>query len=152
MRPKVLSLCSYIVLAFSLLFLAIIYQQITPTIPLHYGIVGEANSWGAKNNLWYLAIGGIVVNVGLTLLTKRPDLYNYPCKVTDNNRDRIYAASTQVVASLQLTTTLILAFVIVMMTLSVERIPRLIYALLLLSPFVNLVWGIRKVLKAGKEN
>ncbi|HEY3398162.1 MAG TPA: DUF1648 domain-containing protein [Armatimonadota bacterium] len=71
---------------------AITYQgavSLPERIPTHFGVSGAVDGWGPKLMLYVLVGILAVVYLGLTLLQRVPGIYNYPVKVTDENRTRL---------------------------------------------------------------
>ena len=58
------------------------------TIPIHFNMSGEADSFGSKTMLWMFPIIATIL-VGLMKVIKRyPAQLNYPVKLTEDNRER----------------------------------------------------------------
>jgi uncharacterized membrane protein len=71
---------------------AITYQgavSLPARIPTHFGLGGAPDGWGPRYMLYVLLGIAVVLYVGLTLVQRVPRLYNYPVKVTDENRARL---------------------------------------------------------------
>jgi uncharacterized membrane protein len=72
---------------------AVTYQgaeSLPARIPTHFGAGGAPDSWGPKYMLYMLAGIVAVIYGGLTLLQRTPRIYNYPVRVTDENRARLH--------------------------------------------------------------
>ncbi len=71
---------------------AVTYQgaeSLPARIPTHFGAGGLPDGWGPKSSL-YPPLGiAAVIYLGLTLLQRVPELYNYPVQVTEANRKRL---------------------------------------------------------------
>lgn len=147
MRVTVFNALATIIVIVTLLFFIAFYEKIPSLIPTHYGFNGEVDSWGNKNTLWYFVIGNIVINILLGILTKYPQIYNYPFKVTDKNREKVYASGSLFVAALRLVVSLVVACVILFMSLSVEKIPILLYVFILSLPVISVLYGVIQLIK-----
>ena len=66
-------------------------------VPVHYNIYGIADGFGNKTTLIILPVISIVTYLGLTLLNKFPYIFNFPVKVTEENRQILYKNATRVV-------------------------------------------------------
>ncbi len=78
------------------------YDTIPDTIPVHYNMQGEADRWGAKENILGLPIVATVLYVGLTVLNRFPHLYNYLTEITPANARRQYIIATRMIRVLKL--------------------------------------------------
>ena len=61
------------------------YFELPEIIPTHYNEAGEADSYGDKLNILALPIISTLLFIGLTILNKRPHLFNYPSEITKEN-------------------------------------------------------------------
>ena len=52
-------------------------------VPLHWNVLGEIDSWGDTWTIVLLPVIALALYGLLTLLQRRPQWYNYPCKITD---------------------------------------------------------------------
>ena len=71
---------------------AVTYQgavSLPERIPTHFGVSGAPDGWGPKAMLYVLVGVVALLYGGLTLLQRVPRLYNYPVKVTEENRARL---------------------------------------------------------------
>lgn len=147
MRVTVFNALATIIVIVTLFFFIAFYEKIPSLIPTHYGFNGEVDSWGNKNTLWYFVIGNIVINILLGILTKYPQIYNYPFNVTDKNREKVYASGSLFVAVLRLVVSFVVACVILFMSLSVEKIPILLYVFILSLPVISVLYGVIQLIK-----
>lgn len=146
-KVKTINTYSTIVVVVTLLFFIAFYKNIPSQIPAHYGFNGEVDSWGSKNILWYFVIGNIIINTLLRVLTKYPQVYNYPFKVTDKNRAKVYASGSLFVAVLRLVISLVVACVILFMSLSIEKIPIPLYVFIFSLPIISVLYGVTQLIK-----
>ncbi len=86
----VLELLSLSCLAISVLLLLKYYPDLPLSIPDHFGISGEADSWGSKTTLWYLLGTNAALYGGLTISRRFPHYFNYPINITEQNARRQY--------------------------------------------------------------
>lgn len=63
--------------------------------PVHFGIDGQPDRFGSSSAFWLLQALGIILFIGMTLLERVPHVYNYPFRVTESNRERIYDVGRQ---------------------------------------------------------
>lgn len=147
MRVAVFNTLATIIVIVTLIFFIAFYEKIPSLIPTHYGFNGEVDSWGNKDILWYFVIGNIVINTLLGVLVKYPQKYNYPFKVTDKNREKVYASGSLFVSVLRFVVSVVVASVILFMSLSVEKIPILLYVFILSLPISSVLYGVIQLIK-----
>lgn len=123
------------------------YETIPSFVPIHYAFNGEVDSWGSKNTLWYFVIGSTIINTLLGVLVKHPQNLNYPVKITEKNREKLYAKGSLFVAILRLVVALVIASVILLMSLSVEKIPIFLHLFILSLPILCVLYGIIQMMK-----
>lgn len=82
-------------IALVLLMLTIIlpiyfFQDMSETIPAHYGTHGKADGYGGKSLIWILVGASIFIYVLFKVLSKSPHQFNYPIKITTENAEFQY--------------------------------------------------------------
>ncbi|PID27147.1 MAG: hypothetical protein CR982_06760 [Candidatus Cloacimonadota bacterium] len=76
------------------------YNDLPDTIPAHFGLDGNIDKISDKDTIWYLPIVGVVNYALLLFLNRFPHIFNYPQKVTDENRERLYQSATRMIRGL----------------------------------------------------
>jgi len=89
-------------------------------VPVHYNIYGVADRFGSKNTLIILPIIGIVTYVGLTFLNRFPHIFNFPVKVSEQNRMILYKTATTMVRWTKLFICLLLAVTLLQEVRSIQ--------------------------------
>jgi hypothetical protein len=85
-----------------LFFLVVVYwSQLPDSIPIHYNAAGKPDSWSGKWSLLILPIIGLVLYIGLSILTRFPHLYNFPWKITEENKERQFHLAQMLVLSIK---------------------------------------------------
>ena len=79
-------------------------------VPIHYNFFGEVNGWDGRFFLWVLPLVGLAFYIGLSILQRFPKIYNYPCKVTEENEDYIYRMGVQLVRHIKVLMALLFAY------------------------------------------
>ena len=81
---------------FCLFFLPTYYYNDLPDrIPMHFNVLGEADSYGNKLMIWLVPIITLLLYIGMTILNKHPHFFNYPTQVTNENAERFYKIATK---------------------------------------------------------
>lgn len=66
------------------------YLALPNTVPTHFGITGQPDSYGSKNSIFFLPVISIIIYPLFVFLTRRPHIYNYPVTITEENAPRQY--------------------------------------------------------------
>ncbi|WP_314036258.1 DUF1648 domain-containing protein [Dietzia sp. CH92] len=71
-------------------YLLVRYPTLPETVPIHFTFRGEADGFGARSSLLWLA--GVMLAMGslIAWLSTRPRVLNYPGEVTEANAQRLY--------------------------------------------------------------
>jgi uncharacterized membrane protein len=88
------------------------FFQLPDTIPTHFNVKGEADSYGSKASIFTLPLIGTVMFIGLTILNRYPHVFNYPTEITAENAPRQYANATRMIRYLKLAVVLLFAFLV----------------------------------------
>jgi uncharacterized membrane protein len=81
----ILDIISLIVIVSMIIYVAYVWQDMPERIPMHFNGKGEIDGWGNKMSLIVLPLIGVIVYVGLTLLSRVPHVFNYPTPITSQN-------------------------------------------------------------------
>lgn len=69
-----------------LIFMVIQTWKILPeSLPTHFGPSGTPDAWGSKESILLLPGLSLVLYLLLTVLSRYPHIYNYPCRITEEN-------------------------------------------------------------------
>lgn len=88
-------------LLMGLLNLFLDFAKLPESIPTHFNFKGDVDSWGGRDSLWLLAGFLVVIYISMSLVARIPHLYNYPCKITDDNAERQYRLGRQFITLLK---------------------------------------------------
>lgn len=61
------------------------YPKLPDTIPLHFGLHGEADGFGSKLTIWLLPIIATILLLAIKAQMKHPEKFNYLAKITPEN-------------------------------------------------------------------
>ena len=96
---QVLAMLGILYVTFLMIFR---YGDLPESIPIHYNILGEADDWGNKSSLLIVYVVILVMYIGLTLLERFPQLYNYPITLTEENIKKQYHLARSLLTILKL--------------------------------------------------
>jgi uncharacterized membrane protein len=66
-------------------------------IPTHFDLAGKPNGWGAPGMLWLIPAVATVILGLMTLVARRPSVFNYPVRVTPATRPRLQAIALSMI-------------------------------------------------------
>lgn len=72
-------------------FLAVVWKKLPDTVPSHFNAAGTPDAYGGKAVLLLEPILAILIFALIAFVRRIPSAWNFPVRVTDRNRDRLYA-------------------------------------------------------------
>lgn len=87
------------------------WPQLPERIPTHFGVTGAPNAYGGKGILILLPALSAVLGLGLWVLSRFPQVFNYPRRITDENAPRQYRLAQRLLRVLAFGIVSILAYV-----------------------------------------
>lgn len=82
------------------------------TIPIHFDAGGKPDGYGHKLTLLILPIIATIIYIGLTILNRYPQIFNYPSKITEQNAPRQYLLATRTLRFVKLAILIIFSGII----------------------------------------
>jgi uncharacterized membrane protein len=70
-------------------------------IPTHFDLAGQPNGWGSPSSLLLLPAVALALYLIITLASLFPSAFNFPVRVTTENRARLQALALQMVSWLK---------------------------------------------------
>jgi len=67
------------------------------TVPTHFNLKGEIDGYGSKYTLLYPVVVSLVLYIGLTILNRYPNAFNYAVEITGENAQIQYRLATRLV-------------------------------------------------------
>jgi uncharacterized membrane protein len=77
-------------------------EKLPSKVPMHFGADGKPNGWGGPESLWLLPAVGTVIAVLITVVSRFPESFNYPVRVTRENQMRLQVLALEMIAWLRL--------------------------------------------------
>ncbi len=90
------------------------YSALPETIPTHFNAAGEADGFGSKASIIGLPVIASLLFIGLTVLNRYPQSFNYPTTITKDNALRQYTLATRMLRYLKLVLVLVFGGIEVM--------------------------------------
>jgi hypothetical protein len=73
-------------------------DRLPDRIATHFNLRGQADGWGSPTILLLLPIIALASYAGLTIVARFPAVFNYPVRVTEENRGRLQAVALKMIA------------------------------------------------------
>lgn len=67
-------------------------------VPTHFGITGQPNAWGSPSGMFMLPAIATAVYLILSVVALFPSTFNFPIRVTPQNRPRLETLARQLLA------------------------------------------------------
>lgn len=78
------------------------YSSLPDTIPTHFNAAGEADGFGSKASIFGLPVIATLLFIGITVLNRYPNIFNYPTAITQDNALQLYTLATRMLRYLKL--------------------------------------------------
>ncbi|MGN1406336.1 MAG: DUF1648 domain-containing protein [Erysipelotrichaceae bacterium] len=102
--------CIILILIYGI-HLALIYKTLPNMVPDHFDFAGNVNSYGNKISLVMEPLISIMIIVVMDVVSNFPDLWNYPVKVTEDNKDFLFKVTLIMVSVLKVIVTILLLYI-----------------------------------------
>ena len=87
------------------------YGSLPEQMPIHFNAGGQADDYGPRAMIFLLPGIAIATSVLVGLIGRDPNNYNFPVKVTDENREALIGESRLLVSGIMFVTNLLLAYI-----------------------------------------
>ncbi|WP_373550614.1 DUF1648 domain-containing protein [Haliscomenobacter sp.] len=88
------------------------WPDLPERLPTHYNFQGKPDAYGAKSSILFLPLLGVGIFVMTTVVAMYPQSMNLPVKVTDENREQLYAKGTRFVHILRFLISVLFAYIL----------------------------------------
>lgn len=88
------------------------YNNLPDIIPTHYNALGQADGMGGKATILILPILATILFIGMTVLNKFPNVFNYPTNISNQNALRQYTNATRMIRYLKLVLVVIFGLIV----------------------------------------
>lgn len=78
------------------------WPDLPERLPMHFDLAGDPNRWGPRGELFVLPTIGLVLLVGMNILSRVPHVYNYLVVITEENAPRQYRLAVRLIQSLNI--------------------------------------------------
>jgi uncharacterized membrane protein len=87
------------------------YGGLPDRIPTHFGPEGQPDAYGPKATIWTLPIVAILTFSLFVILNRKPHIFNYPTKITEENAFEQYQFATRLMRFLNSIISAFLAYI-----------------------------------------
>ena len=138
------------VICFLMIFAYVVYLQaawssLPERVPIHFNLQGIPDRYGKKGFLFFEPI------LGLMMVCEHipQDWCNFPVEVTEENKEQLYEIGIKMVSMLKLTAVAVCLYAGISGNLS--SAPMWPVWILIAGSFGIVIWGIRAMKKAGRD-
>ena len=87
------------------------FSSLPEQMPIHFNPSGEVDDYGSRTMIFLLPGLAIATSVIIVLIGRDPKNYNFPVKVTDQNREALIGESRLLISAIMLITNGLLAYI-----------------------------------------
>lgn len=106
------------------------------TVPIHFNFKGEIDAYGSKNTIFILLFIAIIIYIGLAILSKYPQIYNYCIEITPKNKEKQYSMASTFIRIINIEMLLIFFYIQINTAISMNSGKMLSIAFLPISLFI----------------
>lgn len=99
---KILEIIAGLILLSTIVVVAYYYNTLPDIIPTHFDFSGKVDNYGSKSSILTLPILSTLLYIGLTILNKYPQTFNYLGEITLDNAESQYRFATRFLRVLKL--------------------------------------------------
>ncbi len=87
------------------------YADLPDQVPIHFNFKGEPDNWSGKKMVFFMPLIGTFLCGLLYYLKDKPDLYNYPVPVTEENKAQLFEIGKQMILVLNVLIVLLFNYI-----------------------------------------
>lgn len=144
---KLMNRLSLLVLLGAAVFLAACWHRIPAEVPMHFNAAGQIDRWGDKAELLILPVISWLMYGLLTVVEQFPGAWNTGVKVTEENRERVYALLAHMLSTLKLLIMVLFTWITVWCALA-RPLPVWFLPVVLTVLFGNLIYWLVRLFRA----
>ena len=144
---KLMNRMSLLVLLGTALFLALYWWHIPQEVPMHFNAAGEIDRWGSKAELLILPVIAWLLYLLMTVVEQFPGAWNTGVKVTEENRERVYALLGHMLSTLKFLIMVMFAWITLWCALA-KPLPVWFLPVVLGAVFGDMIYWLVRVFRA----
>ncbi len=115
---KIIEILGWIFIGILWLLTVYFFSLLPATIPTHFNAYGKVDDYGSKATILILPIISSVLFIGLTILNKYPQIFNFPSEITEENALKQYTLATRMIRILKLSLALVFSLIFIQICLA----------------------------------
>lgn len=144
---KLMNRMSLLVLLGTALFLALYWRHIPQEVPMHFNAAGQIDRWGSKAELLILPVIAWLLYLLMTVVEQFPGAWNTGVKVTEENRERVYALLGHMLSTLKFLIMVMFAWITLWCALA-KPLPVWFLPVVLGAVFGDMIYWLVRVFRA----
>lgn len=144
---KLMNRMSLLVLLGTALFLALYWWHIPQEVPMHFNAAGQIDRWGSKTELLILPVIAWLLYLLMTVVEQFPGAWNTGVKVTEENRERVYALLGHMLSTLKFLIMVMFAWITLWCALA-KPLPVWFLPVVLGAVFGDMIYWLVRVFRA----
>ena len=144
---KLMNRLSLLVLLGTALFLALYWRHIPQEVPMHFNAAGEIDRWGDRSTLLVLPVISWLLYGLMTVVEQFPGAWNTGVKVTEENRERVYALLGHMLSTLKFLIMVMFAWITLWCALA-KPLPVWFLPVVLGAVFGDMIYWLVRVFRA----
>lgn len=144
---KLMNRMSLLVLLGTALFLALYWWHIPQEVPMHFNAAGQIDRWGSKAELLILPVIAWLLYLLMTVVEQFPGAWNTGVKVTEENRERVYALLGHMLSTLKFLIMVMFAWITLWCALA-KPLPVWFLPVVLGAVFGDMIYWLVRVFRA----
>jgi uncharacterized membrane protein len=137
-------------LLFTIIYLAMKWADLPNPIPIHFNPSGEADGWGSRFVLIILPLLSLAMFIGLSILAKFPQKFNYLVQITTENAKNQYSNGRLLLSWINLEIVLLFSYIewrVIRISLESSSGLGVFFYVLLISILVTIVYHLVRMRK-----
>jgi uncharacterized membrane protein len=130
-------------------------DRLPARIPTHFDIAGRPDGWGSPGSLWLLPIVGALLYLSIVIVSRFPQVFNYPVRVTPLNRAALEQLALSMIAWLKVEIVCLFAFIQHGAIAAVRQrgagLSPVLVPIALASVFATTIWFFIAMRRAGRR-
>jgi len=140
----------YLLLAFLWIQPILAWSTLPEQVPMRFGWDGEPTAFAHRATVWILPVLGTILFAMLEGLARVPHIHNYGKRLTPDNKDRLYAASSRLLREVNVADTLVFNIVVYSVVTPTFTLPAWPFLIFLVGAYGVPIW--RGVREMNKDN
>ena len=144
---KLMNRLSLLVLLGTAVFLVLYWKDIPQKVPMHFNAAGQIDRWGSKAELLILPVIALLLYLLMTVVEQFPGAWNTGVKVTEENRERVYALLGHMLSTLKFLIMVMFAWITLWCALA-KPLPVWFLPVVLGAVFGDMIYWLVRVFRA----